>query len=463
MVGCFINTLPYSVPVPWHQPLGEWLPEVQKTQVELRKHQSASLVEVRKQAGLPADRSPFEAIFVFESFGAASVGQSGDYESFQRTNYPLTVGAMPRHEGLNLAVGFDADRFEPADGRRILDLYREVLEAFPEWVDRPVRALPSVASDELTRVLETWSGVAEAPSSDDAPPARLHDLVADSAAGRRAEVAVVHDEAELTYGELLERSRRLARRLAGRGIGPETVVGICLERSFDLLTAVLGVLRTGAAYLPLDPSYPADRLAFMVEDSRAPAIVTQKDLESVLPESAPSWRLADLLEIDDAEETEPVAADPDHPAYVIYTSGSTGRPKGVVVSHRAVAHRIRSQADGELSEETRFLQKTSLSFDVSVAEIFAPLAAGGRTVLARSGGEKDADYLARRIPEAGITHTSFPPTEPAPGGRDLHRLLGVEGGPAARRFPRTCRSGFSPGSPTPSWRTGTGPPRPPSR
>jgi amino acid adenylation domain-containing protein len=406
MLGCFINTLPLALPVAWEVPVRRWLGEVQGALLELRRHEVAPLVQVRRWGGLAADRPPFEAIFVFESFGAGSASRSGDYESFQRTNFPLTGGVMPVADGLHLAVAVDLERLDGAAADRLVEHFREVLLALPEAVERPVAALPSLSAAERDRVLAEWS---RSPSPTPAG-GLLHQLFFDQAAREPGRMAAVWEGERLAYGELAERAVALAHRLVALGVGPETVVGICLPRSFDMLVAVLGTLRAGAAFLPLDPAYPPDRLAFMVEDSRAPLVLTTAELSDLLPPGPRRLLVSEVLAVPVEAAVPLPEVDPAHAAYVIYTSGSTGRPKGVVVAHDEVTRRIRFAATRNLSPDCAFLQKTSLSFDVSVAEILAPLAAGGRTVLARTGGEKDAPYLARLVAAEGITHASFPPT-----------------------------------------------------
>jgi amino acid adenylation domain-containing protein len=220
-------------------------------------------------------------------------------------------------------------------------------------------------------------------------------LVADQAARTPDAVAVACGDARLSYAELAARAERLARVLAGRGAGPEQVVAVALERSAELVIALLAVLRAGAAYLPLDPSYPAGRIEFMLADARPAAVVTARDMQ--LPAEVDLPRL-------------PAGPRPGNPAYVIYTSGSTGRPKGVVIPHRGIVNRLAwMQAAYRLGPGDRVLQKTPVSFDVSVWEFFWPLLEGATMVLARPGGHGDPGYLSRVIAAAGVTTTHFVP------------------------------------------------------
>jgi len=238
----------------------------------------------------------------------------------------------------------------------------------------------------------------------------LHGLVEAQAARSPDAVAVTFEGARLTYRELTARADAVAHRLSGLGVGPETLVAVCAERSLELPVALLGVLKAGAAYLPLDPEYPADRLAFMLADAAAPVVLTQESLRRQLPPTS-----ATVVALDDlADWPAPPAgwrARAGDLAYAIYTSGSTGRPKGVLNTHRGIVNRLDwMQRRYRLDANDVVLQKTPASFDVSVWEFFWPLLAGARMVLARPGGHKDAAYLRDLIRAQGVTTAHFVPS-----------------------------------------------------
>ncbi len=221
----------------------------------------------------------------------------------------------------------------------------------------------------------------------------------------------------LSYAELDRAANRLARVLIARGAGPERTVGVALPRSADLVIALIAVLKTGAAYLPLDLDYPAERLAYMLDDAGPALVVTRGDSAGALPARNGVGRLlldvVDLTGVDDAAggSAPAVAIDPEHPAYIIYTSGSTGRPKGVLVPHRAVANSMEwMRGTYDLAPGDRMLQKTPAGFDASVCEFFWPLLSGATLVVAKPGGHKDPAYLARTVREAGITALQFVPS-----------------------------------------------------
>ncbi|HSG40259.1 MAG TPA: amino acid adenylation domain-containing protein, partial [Thermoanaerobaculia bacterium] len=286
-------------------------------------------------------------------------------------------------EGLTGSLQYAADLFDPATARRLLGSFAALLAAAAADPGLPVSRLPLLPEAERSQVLHEWNAVGEG------FPARetfacLHALIADQARRTPETVAVWHGTETLTYGALWERVEALARRLRGLGVAPEVRVGVCLERSPDLLVTLLAVLRAGGAYVPLDPAYPRERLAFMLADSGARLLVTRRRLLATLPETA-----AAILDLDEARGGPEVSGGPEpgprNLAYVIYTSGSTGRPKGVAIEHGSAAALMEWArgmfADGELAA---VLAATSVCFDVSVFELFAPLALGGSIVLAEN-------------------------------------------------------------------------------
>ncbi|WP_170229880.1 non-ribosomal peptide synthase/polyketide synthase [Polyangium fumosum] len=274
---------------------------------------------------------------------------------------------------------------------------------------RPMGRLPLLTSDEL-RLLAAWN------DTEVAYPACkcIHVLFAEQAARTPDAVALVFAEEELTYRELDERSNQLAHHLRVLGVGPEVRVGLCVERSLEMVVGLLGILKAGGAYVPLDPGYPRDRLAFMLADARPAVLLTQERLEGRLPAhevvtvyldaGAAPWQAQPLTSPD-------VQVGPDHAMYVIYTSGSTGRPKGVLNTHRGVDNRLRwMQRAYGLKASDAVLQKTPLSFDVSGWELWWPLLEGARMVIAAPEGHKDPRYLAALMGERGVTVTHFVPS-----------------------------------------------------
>ncbi|WNG44103.1 amino acid adenylation domain-containing protein [Archangium minus] len=265
-----------------------------------------------------------------------------------------------------------------------------------------------------------WGGLplGDAPTLDRAEDRRasllLHEQVEAQARHTPDAIAIWSEEGEVSYGELEARANRLAHHLRRLGVGPESIVGLHVPRSIDMVIGVLGIWKAAGAYLPLDPEYPAERLTRFLLDARADVLVTSG------AETA-RWEWGGHRVVDLGKEAARLSSEPDSPppseltadhlAYVIYTSGSTGNPKGVMVSHRAVANHLRwRQETYPLGAGDAFLQKASLSFDISVWEIFAPLIAGARLVLARPGGQRDSGYLVDLIARQGVSVAHFGPT-----------------------------------------------------
>ena len=240
----------------------------------------------------------------------------------------------------------------------------------------------------------------------------LHELFEEQAELAPEAVALVFEGAQLSYGELNARANRLAHRLRAQGVGPETIVGLCVERSFEMIVGLLGVLKAGGAYLPIDPDYPRERILFMLDDAAPSLVLTQEHLRERLPETVATLRLdADWETIaqESAENPAPPAT-PQNLAYVIYTSGSTGKPKGVGVGHRGRSKSVVRPARHRfgICNWSRVLQFASAVFDASVWETAMALTSGARLVLTRSD-QRSGEELARLLTEERITHATLPP------------------------------------------------------
>ncbi|WP_431900907.1 amino acid adenylation domain-containing protein [Amycolatopsis thermoflava] len=382
MVGMLINTVPVRVRLAPDETLAALAARVQAEQARLLEHQHLGLADVQRAAGQP---TLFDTLVVFESYPGTDLAGSplAGVEVRDATHYPLALLVVPGEEFV-LRIDHDPACFDDAAVARIAERVQDVLGWFVAAPGTPVARLEPLPADE-------WQQVVVAPNETAAevPETTLPGLFAEQVARTPDATAVVFEDTALTYAELDARATTLAKKLAGAGVGPEHIVGVRQDRSLDLIVSLLAVLKAGGAYLPLDPSYPAERLSMMIEDAQPTA---------VLP--------AELH-----DEGELRAAGPDNPAYVIYTSGSTGRPKGVVVSHRAIVNRLLwMQHEYRLTPEDRVLQKTPSSFDVSVWEFFWPLITGATLVFAKPEGHKDPRYLAELVDLERITTAHFVPS-----------------------------------------------------
>ena len=244
--------------------------------------------------------------------------------------------------------------------------------------------------------------------------ARLQQLIAARVAAHPTAIALKFEQATLTYAGLDARANQLARALRDLGVGPDTLVGLCVFRSLDMVVGLLGILKAGGAYVPIDPEYPPERVAYMLEDSGVPVLLTQEQARAALP---PHHARTVYLDTDwETIARQPVTTPDDHTspdnlAYMIYTSGSTGKPKGALNTQRGICNRLLWMQDRyQLTSADTVLQKTPFSFDVSVWEFFWPLLAGARLVVARPGGHQDPAYLIRTVNEEQITVMHFVPS-----------------------------------------------------
>jgi non-ribosomal peptide synthetase component F len=279
-------------------------------------------------------------------------------------------------------IEYASDLFDRADVEALAARLIRLLEAAVAEPARAIGSLDILAPGERETLLRGWNDTAHA-----IPPATLPELFAAQALRTPAAPAVVFEDATLSYRELDERANRLAHHLRGRGVGPEVVVGLCLERSPEMVIGLLAILKAGGAYLPLDPAYPRERLAFMLDDAAAPVLLTHSALAGRLPaHRADSVRVdADAAAIAAQPASAPaVTLDPHHPAYVIYTSGSTGTPKGVVVEHASLANKIvRLAQDFEVGPDFRAALLISCGFDASIEQALLPLVGGGAAMFYR--------------------------------------------------------------------------------
>ncbi|MFI6151838.1 non-ribosomal peptide synthase/polyketide synthase, partial [Kitasatospora sp. NPDC051170] len=345
----------------------------------------------------------------------SSSGSAPSGSAAAKVDLELAVGevfdAQGRPAGLRGALVGAADLFDAGSVEVLAERWVRVLEAVVADPSVRLSAVDVLGGAELRRVLVEWNDTAG-----EVPAVTLPELFAGQVARTPDAVAVVFEGVELSYAELDARANRLARLLTGRGVGPESVVGVVMERGVELVVSLLGVLKAGAAYLPVDPEYPAERIAFTLADADAVCVLTQRTTASVVPGHVPVVVLDSPETVAELAETDagPVTGNgllPSHPAYVIYTSGSTGRPKGVVVAHAGIVNRlVWMQSAYGLSGADRVLQKTPFGFDVSVWEFFWPLVVGAGLVVARPQGHRDPGYLAGLIAGSGVTTVHFVPS-----------------------------------------------------
>ena len=415
MIGLFINTLPTRLRWAPGDTLGGLLDRLQDEQSALLDHQHLGLADIQRATGHAGDGELFDTLVVFENYPGGE-GAPGITDP----TGTIAVAGHTFHDAVHYPLAFIVKPGRRLDLRLKHHARRLDADAVQSLADRLTLILHALADDPGARVADldllTPEELADAHPAGETRPVPASTLAAAFAAqvARTPDAtAVVHDRTTtLTYAELDARAEELAARLRAKGAGRERFVAVAVPRSAELMMALLGVLKSGAAYLPLDLDYPAERLAYMLADSGATTVVTtERDADRLPPVEG-----LDVLRVDSEGDEAlfggtPDPAHPDDPAYLIYTSGSTGRPKGVVVTHRAIGNRLAwMQGEYELTADDRVLQKTPSSFDVSVWEFFWALREGAAVVLAAPDGHRDPAYLARLIRAEGVTTMHFVPS-----------------------------------------------------
>ncbi|MFE4444386.1 amino acid adenylation domain-containing protein [Streptomyces sp. NPDC056820] len=433
MVGLFINTLPVRIVLRPQETLAQLLARVQDQQSVLMEHQHLGLHEVQR---LARTGELFDTLTVFENYpldpsGLDLPGTGLRIEGVDvndATHYPLTLAVIPG-DRLTLRLDHRPDLVDHDTAQRLVSRLVRLLEAVLADPDQPVAAVDILESSERARLLVEWNA-----TSRDVPRAGLGELFEAQAEATPANDAVVFDGGALTYAQLNARANRLARLLMQRGVGPESIVALALPRSVGMVVAQLAVLKAGAAYLPVDPDYPAERIRFMLQDARPRIVVTgggtaltaegeRLDLDDPeLPALLGTFEAGNPV---DADRTAPLRLH--HPAYVIYTSGSTGTPKGVVVPHTGLAAFAAAAVENfAVDARARVLQFASPSFDAAVLELCMALTCGAALVVPPPGplaGETLAEVLAGQrishalIPPAALA--SVPAQTPLPDFRSL--------------------------------------------
>ena len=308
------------------------------------------------------------------------------------------------------AIEYNTDLFDHSRIERLAEHFNLLLTAVVEDAEQPIARLELLSAAERHRLLVEWNDT----DAVDLPESYLHESLAAQAQLTPEAIAVGFEDDALTYAELNARSNQLAHYLRRLGVGPDVLVGLCLEPSLDLVIGMFGILKAGGAYVPLDPAYPAERLSFIVADAQAPMIVTSERLASALPAGEIEVVCLDRDWSSIARESErdcDSGVSADNPAYVIYTSGSTGRPKGVAIPHKAIRNHMQwMQAEYPLGPEDRVYQKTSFGFDASVWEFYAPLLAGGQFVMAAPGEHRDPSAMITRVQSQQVTILQMVPS-----------------------------------------------------
>jgi len=418
LIGFFVNALVMRTDLSGDPPFREVVGRVRSVALGAYAHQDLpfeKLVEVL-QPERDLTRTPlFQVWFALQNAPRSEFKLPGlDLRTMAVHNgtskFDLGLFVVEKPEGLSCMVEYSTDLFDAVTIRRFLGHFRTLLEGIAASPDMHVSDLPWLTEDERHQIIEHWNDTRMQYSRD----LCLHQIIEQQAQKTPDAPALIFESEKLTYRELNERANQLAHRLRRLQVGPDILVGVCAERSVEMVVALLGTLKAGGAYVPLDPDYPLERLTNVLEDAAPAAVLTQERLLEILPKNdIPVLCLdRDWGKLSDEPRTNPdcITSGKDQ-AYAIFTSGSTGKPKGVPNVHEGIVNRLlwMQHAYG-LDGTDRVMQKTPYSFDVSVWEFFWPLMTGASLVIAIPEGHKDPNYLVELIQRQQITTMHFVPS-----------------------------------------------------
>jgi amino acid adenylation domain-containing protein/non-ribosomal peptide synthase protein (TIGR01720 family) len=415
-VGTYINTIPLHSEIQEDQSPVAWLQSIQQDQLLSREYQYIPLSRLQSFTGL-ADEL-FDTMMIFQNFPVNQVFALRQWQlqveqvqvNEQTTNYPLTIRIIT---GLETTIQFIYKEalLEAQQVAAICGHFEQVLLQFISNTAQRLGDLRLLTASEEQLLLNTFNDTATAYPTDKTVIGLFEEQVLRSPEA----IAVEFEGKEMTYRQLDEQAAQLGQYLRTKGVQPETLVPVCLDRSLDMIIAILGIWKAGGAYLPVDPDYPPSRIDFMLSDTNAQFVITHNTYKALF-HSLKSNRII-LLDIDreriqlSAAKEKRYDLQPHHLAYIIYTSGSTGQPKGVMNEQGGLVNRLLWTQDYfKLTPQDKILQKTTFCFDVSVWELCWPLITGARLVFAKPGGHRDNVYLKKLIEQRGITTLHFVPS-----------------------------------------------------
>ncbi len=419
LMGFFANTLALRGDLSGNPSFADFLAQVRQTTLSAYAHQDLPfemLVE-KLQPERDLSRNPLvQVMFSLQNAPQSSWNLPGlTIENIslpldETVKFDLEVNYWEISSGLEGVWSYSTDLFDATTITRIAQHFQTLLQAIVASPKTRIAELPLLSQAERHQLLVEWNNTQANYPQDKC----IHQLFEEQVERTPDAVAVVFDNQQLTYQQLNCRANQLAHYLGSLGVRADILVGLCVERSLEMVVGLLGILKAGGAYVPLDPEYPTERLSFMLEDAQVGVLLTQQQLLEKLPEHQgqvvcldTDWEL-----ISGSSQDSPITTVQDsNLAYVIYTSGSTGKPKGAINTHLGICNRLLwMQQAYQLTAVDCILQKTPFSFDVSVWEFFWPLMTGARLIVAKPGGHKDSAYLVNLIFEQQVTHVHFVPS-----------------------------------------------------
>jgi amino acid adenylation domain-containing protein len=422
LIGFFINTLVLRVDLSGAPSFIELLQRTKEVTLEAYAHEDVpfeKLVEVLAPERNLSSTPLFQVMLVLQNaprleleLGGAKLQPLSVESGTSKFDLSMDLIEVTGQVlgGMRGSLEYNIDLFENTSVARMIDHFRMLLSGIVAEPSQSIAALPLLTASEKKQVIEKWNR-----TEHEIPDGTVVEFFEEQVQRSPDAIAVVSGEEHFTYGELNKRANQLSWCLRELGVGPEVLVGIFVERSVEMLVGLLGTLKAGGAYLPLDPDYPAERIKYMVDDSGPALVLTQQRLRPRLEHVNTARVLcldSDWGTIQKQPATNPKRiASAENAAYVMYTSGSTGKAKGAVIAHRALSNQLLwIQSVFGLTSSDRVLQKASFSFDVSVEEILATLVGGAQLILAKPGGQVDVEYLLELIREKGITFVDLTPS-----------------------------------------------------
>ncbi len=412
LIGCFVNTLVLRSNLAGNPSFKELLARVRKVAIEAYTHQDLPFEKLVEALHPNRDLSYnplFQVMFVLQNADSDAIWKTEELET-GTAKFDILLSMMETETGLTGTIEYNTDLFNADTINRMVGHFQTLLESIVSNSQQRISELPILTPAERQTLLVDWNNT----QVDYPQAACIHHLFEAQVEKTPDAVAVVFENQQLTYQELNKKANQLAHYIQNLGVKPDTLVGICMERSLEMVVGILAIMKAGGAYLPLDPSYPQERLAFMLADAQLSLLLVRSHLVDQLP---PHQAQVINIDTDWVEFANYSQVNPDsnvqleNIAYVIYTSGSTGKPKGAINTHQGLCNRLLWMQDTyELTSKDSVLQKTPFSFDVSVWEFFWTLFTGATLVIAKPGGHQDASYLVQLITQQQITTLHFVPS-----------------------------------------------------
>ncbi|HEX7333782.1 MAG TPA: amino acid adenylation domain-containing protein, partial [Pyrinomonadaceae bacterium] len=417
LIGFFVNTLVMRVELGGEVSFRQLLKRVREVALGAYAHQDISFAQLVEKLQPPreANCAPFFQVLInWQNLPRQEINLPG----LTLTAFGNETGATQFDLGFDLAedsnriigsLEYSTELFDASTINRLLRHFANTLEVMSQSLDQSITTFPFLVDAEKQLLLHEWNDSATAFNNEQL----IHQLFESHAENTPDRVALVFDNQQLTYGELNRRANQLAHRLRRSGVGPDMIVGICVERSLEMIVGVLGVLKAGGAYLPLNADYPAERLAFMLQDAKVPVLLTLEEKRPNLPahDTAVICLDSEWSTIDGEAETNPSHSGmPASLAYLIYTSGSTGKPKGIMIAHRSFVNAFLAwEQSYRLGDVTTHLQMANFSFDVFSGDFVRSLCSGGKLVLCRSDYLLDPEKLYELMCEQAVDCAEFVP------------------------------------------------------